>query len=130
MNDTLIITSYVIVDDMMRSLKHHSYSLAKVSDAELLTVAVVAAKYFHNNHERALWVLTRLGYLSARLSTSRFNRRLHALCHWLRLTLETPGELFTSGTVFIIDSMPLPVCRPARAPRNRKGLWSKRPRRR
>ncbi len=120
MNDELIITSYVIIDDTMRSLNHRSHQLAKVSDAEVLTVAVVAAKYFHNNHERALWVLTQLGYLSQRLSTSRFNRRLHAVADWLRLTLETLGELFAQGAAFIIDSMPLPVCRRARARRNRK----------
>lgn len=120
MNDHLIITSYVIIDDIMRSLNHRSHALAKVSDAEVLTVAVVAAKYFHNNHERALWVLTHLGYLSAHLSTSRLNRRLHAVADWLSLTLETLGELFACGTVFIIDSMPLPVCRRARARRNRK----------
>ena len=68
MNDHLIITSYVIIDDTMRSLNHRSHVLAKVTDAEVLTVAVVAAKYFHNNHERALWVLTHLGYLSEPLS--------------------------------------------------------------
>ncbi len=120
MNDAIIITSYVIIDDVMRSLNHRSHPLAKVSDAEVLTVAVVAAKYFHNNHERALWVLTELGYLSERLSTSRFNRRLHAIADWLRLTVETLGELFAQGAVCIIDSMPLPVCRRARARRNRK----------
>lgn len=120
MNDHLIITGYVIIDDLMRSLNHRSHCLAKVTDAEVLTVAVVAARYFHNNHERALWIMSRLGYLSGRLSTSRFNRRLHALCDWLRLALETLGELFASGEVFIIDSMPLPVCRRARARRNRK----------
>lgn len=120
MNDSLIITSYVIIDDTMRSLNHRSHALAKVTDAAVLTVAVVAAKYFHNNHERALWVLTQLGYLSERLSTSRFNRRLHAGTDWLRLLLDTRGELFAQGVVFIIDSMPLPVCRRARARRNQK----------
>jgi len=34
--------------------------------------------------------------------------------------LETLGELFASGAVFIVDSMPLPVCRRARARRNKK----------
>ncbi len=120
MNDQLIITAYVITDDLMKHLEHHSHVLAKVSDAEVLTVAVVAAKYFHNNHERALWVMTQSGYLSGRLSTSRFNRRLHAMAAWLPLIVETIGELFTHGEVFIIDSMPLPVCRRARARRCRK----------
>lgn len=85
MNDEITITSYVFIDDVTRSLHHRSHSSAKVTDAEVLTVAVVAAEYFHNNHERALWVLTELGYLSERLSTSRFNRRLHAVADWLRL---------------------------------------------
>ncbi len=120
MNDTLIITSYVIIDDTMRSLNHHSHQLAKVTDAEVLTVAVVAARYFHNNHESALWTLIRLGYLSERLSTSRFNRRLRAIADWLRLTVETLGELFAQGAVFIVDSMPLPVCRLERGRANRK----------
>jgi hypothetical protein len=104
----------------MRCLNHRSHALAKISEAEVLTVAVVAAKYFHNNHERALWVLTQLGYLSEPLSTSRFNRRLHAVADWLPLILETLGELFAQGTFFIIDSTPLPVCGRARARRNRK----------
>jgi IS5 family transposase len=45
MNDELIITSYVVIDDVMRSLNHRSHPLAKVSDAEVLTVAVVAGSY-------------------------------------------------------------------------------------
>ena len=45
--------------------------------------------------------------------------------------METRGELFAQGAVFIIDSMPLPVCRRARACRNKKvrgrdycGYWA------
>jgi hypothetical protein len=78
MDDLWIITSFVIIDDLMKQLDHHSHPLAQVSDAEVLTVAVVAAKYFQNHHERALCVM-RMGYLSGQLSISRFNRRLHAL---------------------------------------------------
>lgn len=59
-------------------------------------------------------------YLAAPLSPSRFNRRLHALGDWLRLALETPGALFATGEAFLLDSMPVPVCRRARARRSRK----------
>ena len=34
---------YVVIDDTMRALGHESHPLAAVSDAEVLTVAVVAA---------------------------------------------------------------------------------------
>jgi hypothetical protein len=91
-----------------------------VPDAEVITVAIVAAKYFQNHHERALCVLQQAGYLSGQLSISRFNRRLHALADWLPLIAETLGEVFAYGEAFIIDSIPVPACRRARARRCRK----------
>jgi len=120
MDDALIVTAYVVIDETMAALGHRSHGLAQVSDAEVLTVAVVAAKYFANHHERALGVMRGLRYLTKPLSTSRFNRRLHALGAWLRLLLEALGELFAQGEAFLLDSMPIPVCRRARARRSRK----------
>ena len=120
MNDLFIISVYVIADDIMSNLDHSDHSLAQVSDSEVITVAVVAAKYFHNNQERALYVLSQLGYLSGNLSISRFNRRVHKLASWLRFLIETIGELLSTGEVYIIDSMPLPVCKRAKARRCRK----------
>src|SRR5215211_1189651 len=117
MNDDVIVTSYVLIDEVMQRLGHQSHALAAVSDAEVLTVAVVAAAYFHNHHERALQVLYGMRYLSRRLSTSRFSRRLHALAGWLGLILATLGELFARGEAFLLDSLPVPVCRRARARR-------------
>jgi len=58
--------------------------------------------------------------LARPLSDSRFNRRLHALGAWLHLTLETLGELLAHGEAFLLGSMPVPVCRRARARRCRK----------
>jgi hypothetical protein len=60
------------------------------------------------------------GELSGRISVSRFNRRLHALADWMALLPATLGDLFTTGDVFVIDSMPMPVCRRVRARRCRK----------
>ena len=120
MSDDFIVPVYVMMDETMRALGHRSHALAQISDAEVLTVAVVAAKYFQNHQERALQVMQLGRYLSGALSTSRFNRRLHALGGWLRLILATLGELFAQGTAFLLDSMPVPVCRRARARRSRK----------
>lgn len=58
MNDHLIVTIYVVTDDLLKASCHTSHPLASVSDAEILTVAIVAAAYFHNHHERALWAYT------------------------------------------------------------------------
>ena len=119
MNDTYIVTTYVVIDEILKGYGFEDDCRAKGSAAEILTVSVVAAKYFQNHHERALYVLTRLGYVS-RLSVSRFNRRLHALREWLYGIISVVAELYAQGETFIIDSMPLPVCKRARASRCKK----------
>lgn len=119
MNDTYIVTVYSVIADLLKAYNYQDDPRARVSAAEVLTVAVVAAKYFHNHHERALCILVRLGDIPP-LSVSRFNRRLHALRDWLYGIVTLLGELFANGAVFIIDSMPLPVCKRARARRCKK----------
>lgn len=119
MNDHYIVTAFVVLDDLLKAHGYREDSRAQSSAAEVLTVAVVAAKYFQNHHERALCLLKALGYVS-RLSVSRFNRRLHALRDWLYGVVTVLGEVFAHGEVFLIDSMPLPVCKRARARRCRK----------
>jgi hypothetical protein len=109
-----IIGMYVVIDDTMRALGHTSHRLAGVSDAEVLTVAVVAAAFFGNHHARALAVLRAL-------SPARFWRRVHALADWLALLCDVLGALFAHGPAaiadFVIDSLPVPVCKRVRARR-------------
>lgn len=120
MNAEWIIAIFVVIDELMRTAEHRSDVRANVPDAEVLMIAVVAAKYFHNHHERAVCVLQQTGYLSGHLSVSRFNRRIHALADWLVLIVDLLGTLARDGDLFIIDSMPVPVCRRVRARRCRK----------
>jgi Transposase DDE domain len=117
MNDDVIVATCVVLDELLCHAGHHDHILAGVSDAEVLTVAVVAAAYFQNHHARALQVMLGMRYLSGRLSASRFNRRRHALAGWFDLALATLGDLFATGAAFILDSLPLPVCRRVRARR-------------
>jgi hypothetical protein len=120
MDDGFIVTAFVVIDKTMAALGHRDDVRAGVGDAEVLTVAIAAAKYFQNHLERGLHML-HLGHdLSGPLSVRRFNRRLHRLAAWLSLALETLGELCATGEAFLIDSMPVPVCRRVRARRSRK----------
>lgn len=119
MDDNFIISAYSIIADTMESVGHESHCLAQVSDAEILTVAVVAAKYFRNHQERSLCLMIRLGYIRA-LSISRYNRRLHALAAWCEGMSVLLAELFAKGEAFIIDSLPLPVVKRVRARRCKK----------
>jgi hypothetical protein len=119
MNDTYIITAYSVIEDVLRAYGHQDDMRSSISGAEILIVAVVAAKYFQNHHERALCILIQLGDIPA-ISVSRFNRRLHALKDWLYAIVTLLSELFAQGEAFIIDSMPLPVCKRVRAMRCKK----------
>ena len=83
MDATWIITAFVVIDTLMERLGHRSDVRAQVPDSEILTIAVVAAKYFGNYHERAVQIMHGCGYLSERISVSRFNRRLHQLADWM-----------------------------------------------
>jgi hypothetical protein len=120
MNEDVIVTSYIVTDDSLKIVGHRSHKLASISDAEVLWVAIMAAMYFQNHHERALFVLTRMGYLSKRLSISRFNRRLHQLEGWLPGLLMLLCSVFGKHEVFVMDSVPVPVCKRVRARRCRK----------
>jgi hypothetical protein len=119
MNDMFIVASFVVIDDILKAMNYQDDTRTTVSAAEILTVAVVAARYFQNHHERALCILQRLGDIP-KLSVSRFNRRLHNLRDLFWHVLTVLGELLQQGTIFIIDTMPLPVCKRVRAQRCRK----------
>jgi len=120
MNDDVIVPIFVVIDEVMQTFGHRTHPQAGASDSEVLTVATVAACQFQNHQERALQVMRAQGYLSGALSISRFNRRLHALADWLPLLLDLLGAVFATGEAFVLDSMPVPVCRRARAGRCRK----------
>ena len=60
MNADAIVTIYVVIDDILKVMQHQDDVRSKLSAAEILTVAIVAAQQFQNHHERALGCFTRL----------------------------------------------------------------------
>jgi hypothetical protein len=119
MDALYIVATYVVLDDTLAAQGYQDDERASVTTAEILTVAVVAARFFQNHHERALCILQQVHALP-RLSLSRFNRRLHqalpvfeALLEWLTPRLAQPW-------LGIIDTLPIPVCKRARAERCKK----------
>ena len=116
MNDTYIVTGFVLIDDLLTLMGHQDDSRTAVSASEIITVAVVAAKYFQNHHERALILMQRLNYIP-RLSISRFNRRLHDLLMAFWQIVDLLGDILAQSTVYIIDTMPMPVCKLVRSRR-------------
>jgi len=120
MNATFIIGTYCWIDDTLKAIGHRDHHHVRVTTAEILTIAVVSAKYFQNHHERAVGVMRLLGYIP-RLSVSRFNRRVHQAWDLMADILALwSQERSEAQTAYVIDTMPLPVCHKSRAEQCRK----------
>jgi len=122
MNPIFVITVFVVFDDLTQALLGKVKYNPKMTPAEIMTVAVVAARYFNNNLERALLVMGETGYIPQQrcLSISRFNRQLHQYADVLDFCVEALMAVAREGVAFIIDSLPVPVCKRKRAWRCRK----------
>jgi IS5 family transposase len=119
MDALYIVTTYVVLDDSLKQLAFEDDSRARLTAAEILTVAVVAARYFHNHLERGLSVMVQLGYVGT-MSVSRFNRRLHQLLGWIGRLSRQLQQRLQPARVFLVDAFPLPVCKRVRQRRCRK----------
>ncbi len=111
--DTQIITVYVVTADLLKSLNHPEDGQCQMSDAEVLTTAIVAALYFGGKIESSRQFLSEQGYIPGMLSKSRLNRRLHRVKHLLLILVGVLGEIGKAGNeeaLYLIDSFPLPVC--------------------
>ena len=115
-----IISIYCFFDELLKALNHHDDKQARVSTAEIMTVAVVAAEFFTGNQQAALELLTSHGYIMP-LSKSRFNRRLHRIPESLwQLASHVLGQAHQQTNphnAFIVDTFPVPVCRNIRIKR-------------
>jgi len=79
--DDTITTIYCLCDEFSKAIGHRDDPQARLSTAEVMTVAlVVAAAFFGGNVERARRFLGEYGYVPAqKISKGRFNRRIHAI---------------------------------------------------
>jgi len=113
MQDT-ITTIYCLCDDLLRAMNHQDDGQTRVSTAQVMTVPLVAASFFGGNNALARRFLQCHGYFSHSLSSSRFNRRLHAISAsvW-RTVFALLGQVFArcnAEQVYVVDSLPVPVC--------------------
>ncbi len=121
--DGQITAIYSLCDDVLKTLPHSEDPQCRMSDAEVMTTAIVAALYFGGNLEGARGLLAQPTYIPRMLSKSRFNRRLHALEGLLIYVFQVLGEVFkqlNASSVYLIDSFPIPACDNIRIPRSKR----------
>ena len=109
-----IIAIYCWCELILSQLNIKDNERAEMNNAEVLTTAIVAVRFFSGNFQNACNFLKEHGYIPAMLSNSRFNRRLHALGPELIGDVQKIiGELFKSlnpTQEYAVDSFPVPVC--------------------
>jgi hypothetical protein len=98
---------------MLKSLHHYEDAQRKMSDAEVMTTAIVAMLYFKGNFCMASRFLYDGGYIPNMLSKSRFNRRLHQINEMfltLFLRLGETWKKLNERSTYVLDSFPIAVC--------------------
>ncbi len=121
--DSQIVAVYCLCDDMLKALHHHDDPQCHLNDAEIMTVALVAALFFGGNYAQAQAHLSDYGYIATPLSASRFNRRLHRLKDLFVTVFAMLGEhwkALNSASVYIIDSFPIASCDNIRIKQSRR----------
>jgi hypothetical protein len=111
--DTQIIVVFCLCADMLKSLHHYEDSQCRMSDAEVMTTAIVAMLYFKGNFCLSSQYLHEHRYIPNMLSRSRFNRRLHRIADLfltLFLRLGETWKKLNENSVYVIDSYPIAVC--------------------
>lgn len=111
--DTEIIAVYCLCDDFLKAMHHVDDRQSQMSDAEVMTTAIVAALYFGGNMELARALLKQRTYMPTMLSRSRLNRRLHrvkALFTTLFSILAEHWKALNSESLYAIDTFPVAAC--------------------
>ncbi|MEO0968808.1 MAG: IS982 family transposase [Cyanobacteria bacterium J06639_18] len=108
-----IITVYAITDDLLKAIGHHEDCRREMSDAEIITTALIAAMFFNGNHSKACNYMKDHGVIPKMLEKSRFNRRLHGISMLMNDLFHQVGMILKHAdncTEYLLDSFPVAMC--------------------
>lgn len=121
--DEEIVALFCLCDDFLKAQRHREDPQRQMSDAEVMTTALVAVRSFGGNLQKARALLDAPSYIPQMLSKSRLIRRLHALTSALETLFNTLAEAFKQSNppehdtttneptgLYLLDSFPVPVC--------------------
>lgn len=111
--DGQLVAIYCLCDDLLKALHVFEDRQRHMSDAEIMTAAIVAALHFGGNFVRACAWLQLMHFIPTILSRSRFNRRLHAIQDLLAALFTVLGATFkqlNEQAIYCLDSFPVAAC--------------------
>jgi Transposase DDE domain len=124
--ETYFITVYVITEEVIRILKINDDPQSVMSNAEVITFAIITSKFFSGNYKMARYISQRINLFSNMLSNSRLNRRIHnipwdcwfAIFRFLSLLAKDSKDT----CYFAVDSFPVAYCQKNRIDKRKRFL--------
>ena len=113
---------YTIINDLLAARHHHEDCRCQMSDAAVVSTAIVAAAEFHGVIEHARVALQQSGIFPEMLSKSQLCRRLARLSELIASLFEELGMVFKAANLsqeYILDSMPVSISEMVRYRRSR-----------
>src|SRR5262245_37578629 len=114
--DVQTIAIFCICDEVIKSLGFSNDSQNKMTDAEVITFALMSALYYRADYRTTRLVSISLRYFPSILSHSRIARRIHAIPEgvwWLIFNVLKMYLQKQKSECFIVDSFPVkPVIAP------------------
>jgi len=104
---------YAFFDDLLKAMAYKEPESRKTTDAEIITVMLIAAHYFGGNLEKSISYVKGTGLMPNMLGKSRFNRRMHAVAEVFSYLFFQVGQAIkelNTDSLYVIDSFPVPVC--------------------
>lgn len=108
-----IIAIYAITDDLLKAIGHKDDIRRDMSDAEIITTALIAAIFFNGNHTVACSYMQDHNFIPNMLEKSRFNRRLHNVSMLINDLFHQIGMILKQSsdcTEYLLDSFPVAMC--------------------
>lgn len=124
--DDLVISIFITIDDFLQAERIEEPKNVTVYNSEILTTAIVAAKFFGNNFVMAMSYMKKY-LIPAMLSKSQFIRRIHRLKAYITRIFDyllinkyfEVADIEDAKEVYIVDTFPVKICENARKERCR-----------
>jgi DDE family transposase len=117
---------YVISEEVLRILELEDDSQSKMTNAEVITFAILTAKFFSGNYKMARYLCKKLGLFPDILSNSRINRRIHNIAwtywHAIFCFLSFLSKQADDTCYFAVDSFPVSYCQKNRIDKRKRFL--------
>lgn len=117
---------YVISDEVLRMFAWSDNPQSVMSNAEVMTFAILTAKFFSGNYKMARYLCKKLKLFPSILSNSRLNRRIHAIpWQYWHAIFRFLAFLFNRLHVpshYAVDSFPVDYCQKNRIDKRKRFL--------